>query len=149
MRPRRSRRSQPLRICSLLPSATEIVAALELSDCLVGRSAECDWPPSVARLPVVTAARVDTSELTSQDCAGRDRAPGASSRRDRWPARAASPTTSTPALIRDDVGATFPSSGGEPARPHIRSGGARQCGAAGASAAPHPLTDRRAAAARI
>jgi iron complex transport system substrate-binding protein len=66
MMPRRSRRSQPLRICSLLPSATEIVAALELSDCLVGRSAECDWPPSVARLPVVTAARVDTSELTSQ-----------------------------------------------------------------------------------
>jgi iron complex transport system substrate-binding protein len=65
MRPRRSRRSQLLRICSLLPSATEIVAALRLSDCLVGRSAECDWPPSVRRLPVVTSARVDTSELTS------------------------------------------------------------------------------------
>jgi iron complex transport system substrate-binding protein len=49
----------------LLPSATEIVAALGLSDRLVGRSAECDWPPAVSKLPVVTAARVDTSELTS------------------------------------------------------------------------------------
>jgi hypothetical protein len=71
-------------------------------------------------------AAVGHSQLAAggvaDDCAGRDRAPGASSRRDRWPARAASPTTSTPALIRDDVGATFPSSGGEPARPHIRSG---------------------------
>jgi iron complex transport system substrate-binding protein len=56
---------RPLRICSLLPSATEIVAALGLSDRLVGRSAECDWPPAVSKLPVVTAARVDTSELTS------------------------------------------------------------------------------------
>jgi iron complex transport system substrate-binding protein len=56
---------RPLRICSLLPSATEIVAALGPSDRLVGRSAECDWPPAVSKLPVVTAARVDTSELTS------------------------------------------------------------------------------------
>jgi iron complex transport system substrate-binding protein len=54
-----------LRICSLLPSATEIVAALGQLDRLVGRSAECDWPPSVSRLPVVTSARVDTATLTS------------------------------------------------------------------------------------
>jgi iron complex transport system substrate-binding protein len=54
-----------LRICSLFPSATEIVAALGLSDRLVGRSAECEWPLAVSRLPVVTAARIDTSELTS------------------------------------------------------------------------------------
>ena len=54
-----------MRICSLLPSATEIVAALGLTDCLVGVSAECDWPPEVRGLPVVTAARIDTGELGS------------------------------------------------------------------------------------
>jgi len=56
-----------MRICSLLPSATEIVGALGLADALVGRSAECDWPPEVRRLPVVTAARVDTGEMASFD----------------------------------------------------------------------------------
>jgi iron complex transport system substrate-binding protein len=54
-----------MRICSLLPSATEIMGALGLADALVGRSAECDWPPEVRRLPVVTAARIDTGELAS------------------------------------------------------------------------------------
>jgi iron complex transport system substrate-binding protein len=54
-----------MRICSLLPSATEIVCGLGLADSLVGRSAECNWPPEVGRLPVVTAARIDTSELAS------------------------------------------------------------------------------------
>jgi Periplasmic binding protein len=54
-----------VRICSLLPSATEIVAALGLADRLVGVSAECDWPREVRGLPVVTAARIDTSELGS------------------------------------------------------------------------------------
>jgi iron complex transport system substrate-binding protein len=56
-----------MRICSLLPSATEIVADLGLADALVGRSAECDYPPSIASLPVVTSARVDTSVLTSHE----------------------------------------------------------------------------------
>jgi iron complex transport system substrate-binding protein len=53
------------RICSLLPSATEIVAALGEFDLLVGRSAECDFPPSVTGLPVVTRARIDSAELDS------------------------------------------------------------------------------------
>jgi iron complex transport system substrate-binding protein len=52
-----------MRIASLLPSATEIVAGLGLADLLVGRSAECDFPAEVLELPVVTAARVDTSQL--------------------------------------------------------------------------------------
>jgi iron complex transport system substrate-binding protein len=56
-----------VRICSLLPSATEIVAHLGLADCLVGVSEECDWPPEVGRLPVVTASRVDTTQLSSLD----------------------------------------------------------------------------------
>ncbi len=54
-----------MRICSLLPSATEIVGHLGLSDSLVGVSEECDWPPEVRGLPVVTASRVDPATLTS------------------------------------------------------------------------------------
>ena len=57
--------NRPLRICSLLPSATEIVAALGQLDHLVGRSAECDFPSSVSQLPVVASARIDTAELGS------------------------------------------------------------------------------------
>ena len=57
--------SRPLRVCSLLPSATEIVGALSLTGLLVGVSEECDWPPEVRELPVVTASRVDTGELSS------------------------------------------------------------------------------------
>jgi iron complex transport system substrate-binding protein len=52
-----------VRIVSLLPSATEMVGALGLADRLVGRSEECDWPPEVLDLPVVSASRVDTSPL--------------------------------------------------------------------------------------
>src|SRR5438128_8321094 len=55
-----------MRICSLLPSATEIVASLGLADALVGRSEECDYPPEVRGLPVVTAARLDTRALGSR-----------------------------------------------------------------------------------
>lgn len=54
-----------MRVCSLLPSATEIVGRLGLADCLVGVSAECNWPPEVRRLPVVTSARIDSKSLTS------------------------------------------------------------------------------------
>jgi iron complex transport system substrate-binding protein len=54
-----------MRICSLLPSATEIVGRLGLTDCLVGVSAECNWPPEVRRLPVVTSSRVDSESLPS------------------------------------------------------------------------------------
>ena len=54
-----------MRICSLLPSATEIVASLGLTDALVAVSEECDWPPHVRELPVVTASRVDTNRLSS------------------------------------------------------------------------------------
>lgn len=54
-----------MRICSLLPSATEIVAELGLVESLVGISEECDWPPEVRGLPVVTASRVETTRLSS------------------------------------------------------------------------------------
>jgi iron complex transport system substrate-binding protein len=56
-----------MRICSLLPSASEIVAALGHADSLVGVSDECRWPPELVGKPVVTAARIDPSELTSRE----------------------------------------------------------------------------------
>jgi iron complex transport system substrate-binding protein len=49
------------RVVSLLPSATEIVAALGLADALVGRSHECDFPTGVSPLPVCTEPLVDPS----------------------------------------------------------------------------------------
>ena len=42
------------RVVSLIASATEIVCALGFEGSLVGRSHECDYPPSVRRLPVCT-----------------------------------------------------------------------------------------------
>lgn len=47
------------RIVSLLPAATEIVAALGLGRSLVGRSHECDWPPGVEAVPCLTRPRID------------------------------------------------------------------------------------------
>ncbi|MEA5576582.1 cobalamin-binding protein [Anabaena sp. UHCC 0451] len=48
-----------IRIVSLLPSATEIVATLGLQDAIVGRSHECDYPPEIANVPVCTQARLN------------------------------------------------------------------------------------------
>ncbi|MFJ3755344.1 cobalamin-binding protein [Streptomyces sp. NPDC090080] len=57
-----------MRIVSLLPAATDIVAELGLSARLVGRTHECDWPPrEVARVPVVTGADLDQDRLTSRE----------------------------------------------------------------------------------
>src|SRR6267378_3900856 len=46
-----------LRIVSLIASATEIVCALGFEDQLVGRSHECDYPPSVKLLPQLTSPK--------------------------------------------------------------------------------------------
>jgi len=48
-----------MKIVSLLPSATEIVAALGMADHLVARSHECDWPSRVEPLPVLTAPKMN------------------------------------------------------------------------------------------
>jgi iron complex transport system substrate-binding protein len=47
-----------MKIVSLLPSATELVCGLGLQDQLVGLSHECDYPPSVVGLPIVTSSRI-------------------------------------------------------------------------------------------
>ncbi len=50
-----------MRVVSLLPAATEIVAALGGAGNLVGISHECDYPASVLGLPRVTATPIDVS----------------------------------------------------------------------------------------
>ncbi len=49
------------RIVSLIPSATEIVHALEMGSNQVGRSHECDFPTSVGSLPICTEPTFPTS----------------------------------------------------------------------------------------
>ncbi|VAX35698.1 ABC transporter, substrate-binding protein (cluster 8, B12/iron complex) [hydrothermal vent metagenome] len=53
--------SQSPRIISLIASATEIVAALGFEKQLVGRSHECDFPPSVLSLPACSEAKLDVN----------------------------------------------------------------------------------------
>ncbi|HZH80578.1 MAG TPA: BtuF-related (seleno)protein, partial [Gemmatimonadales bacterium] len=48
-----------MRVVSLLPAATEIVAALGAQGQLVGVSHECDFPPGVRSLPRVTGTAID------------------------------------------------------------------------------------------
>jgi iron complex transport system substrate-binding protein len=49
------------RICSLVPSATEIVCALGLAEQLVGVSHECDYPPCVQDKAVLTWGTIDVA----------------------------------------------------------------------------------------
>ena len=56
-----------MRICSLLPSATEVIALLGLSEALVGISHECDYPPSVTRVPVMVEPMISPHGLASAD----------------------------------------------------------------------------------
>ncbi|WP_030723754.1 cobalamin-binding protein [Streptomyces sp. NRRL S-237] len=57
-----------MRIVSLLPAATDIVAELGLAADLVGRTHECDWPAQVvAGVPVVTSAAFSPDALTSRE----------------------------------------------------------------------------------
>ena len=50
-----------MRLVSLLASATEMIAALGCLDQLVARSHECDYPPDVLSLPVVSSVQIDTA----------------------------------------------------------------------------------------
>lgn len=55
-----------LRVVTLIPSATEIVAALGFRDHIVGRSHECDYPTRIDTLPALTAPKLKT-DGTSAD----------------------------------------------------------------------------------
>lgn len=54
-----------MRICSLLPSATEIVFALGLGDDVVGVTHECDYPPEARKRRVVVRSAIDPSRHAS------------------------------------------------------------------------------------
>jgi iron complex transport system substrate-binding protein len=56
-----------VKICSLLPSGTEIVFALGLGDQLVGVSDLCDYPPEARHKPVISRSRIDTTVLSSAE----------------------------------------------------------------------------------
>jgi len=53
------------RIVSLLPSATEIICALGLTDRLVGISHSCDYPPSITDRPRLSRPRANLEGLSS------------------------------------------------------------------------------------
>jgi iron complex transport system substrate-binding protein len=68
-----------MRICSLLPSATEIIFALGAEDLLVAVSHECDYPAGTAQIPKVTrsniplglsSAEIDAAVSSSLQAAG-------------------------------------------------------------------------------
>ena len=56
----------PVRICSLLPSATEIVFGVGMGDSLVGVSHECDFPEQARGLPKVTRSKIPTGASSEQ-----------------------------------------------------------------------------------
>lgn len=56
-----------MRICSLAPAATEIVAALGRAEDLVAVSHNCDFPAHVRELPAVTRPRFDPAALRGAD----------------------------------------------------------------------------------
>ena len=60
-------KKSPLKIVSLLPSATEIVCALGLEDNLVGITHECDFPASVTDRPALTASRISHETMSSAE----------------------------------------------------------------------------------
>ena len=56
-----------MRIVSLLPSATDMIAELGLLDSLVGVSEDCNWPPEVREKPLVARTRIDVEGLSSAE----------------------------------------------------------------------------------
>ncbi|GGM39883.1 cobalamin-binding protein [Longimycelium tulufanense] len=57
-----------MRLVSLLPAATDIVAELGLLPDLVGRTHECDWPPGeIEHVPVVTDSEIDQNRMGSRE----------------------------------------------------------------------------------
>ena len=56
-----------MKICSLLPSATEILFALGLGDQVAGVSDLCDFPSEANSKPVVSRSKVDPSVMSSEE----------------------------------------------------------------------------------
>jgi iron complex transport system substrate-binding protein len=56
-----------MRICSLLPGATEIAYLLGLGDEIVGVTHECDYPPDAQSKPVMVRSAIDQQRMSSQE----------------------------------------------------------------------------------
>ena len=56
-----------MRICSFLPSGTEIVFALGLGDSLFAVSHECDYPKAALDKPKIVRSKFDANALSSQE----------------------------------------------------------------------------------
>ena len=59
--------SLAMKICSLLPSATEIACVLGLEDDLVAVTHECDYPEAVVGKPRITSSAIDHTGSTSAE----------------------------------------------------------------------------------
>ncbi|MEH2453290.1 cobalamin-binding protein [Nostoc sp.] len=55
-----------VRIVSLIPGGTEILATLGLVNAIVGRSHECDYPPEIHNRPICTQTRLNSNTSSSQ-----------------------------------------------------------------------------------
>jgi iron complex transport system substrate-binding protein len=56
-----------VRICSLVPGATEVLFALGLGESVVGVTHECDWPHEAESRPRVTASHLQSGDLSSAE----------------------------------------------------------------------------------
>ena len=56
-----------MRICSLLPSGTEILYSLGLGDQVVAVTHECDYPAETASKPKITEDLIDHARMTSME----------------------------------------------------------------------------------
>ncbi len=56
-----------MRICSLLPSGTEILFALGLGERIIGVTDLCDYPPAAKDIRVVCRSRIDPSVMSSEE----------------------------------------------------------------------------------
>lgn len=56
-----------MRICSLLPSTTEIVCILGLEDNIVGITYECDYPPGINSKNTIVFGNIDHSSLNNRE----------------------------------------------------------------------------------
>ena len=56
-----------MRICSLVPGATEVIALLGFADALVGISHECDYPAAIRHVPVMVHPVIDSETAHSAE----------------------------------------------------------------------------------
>lgn len=56
-----------MRICSLLPGATEIAFSLGLEKHIVGVTHECDHPPEAKQKPVIVRSQIDPSRMSGKE----------------------------------------------------------------------------------